>query len=46
MQNNALEGLDMKIIHMISICPTRMSYILTACKQTVANLVPLCYCNY
>ena len=42
MLNDALEGLDMKTVHMMSFCPTRMSYILTACKQTVINLVPLC----
>ena len=42
MLNDVLEGLDMKTVHMISFCSTRMSYILTACKQTVVNLVPLC----
>ena len=41
MLNYALEGLDMKTVHMMSFSPKRMSYILTACKQTVVNLVPL-----
>ena len=41
MLNDALEGLDMKTTHVILFCLTRMPYILTACKQTVVNLVPL-----
>lgn len=40
--NEALDVLEMKSVHMMSFCPTRMSYILTACAQTVVNLVPLC----
>ena len=40
--NDALESLDMETVHMMSFCLTTMSYILTACKQTVVNLVPLC----
>ena len=39
MLNDALEGLDMKTVHMMSFCPTRMFYILTKCEQTVANFV-------
>ena len=39
--NDALEGLNMKKVHMTSFCTTRMSYILT-CNHTVVNLVPLC----
>ena len=34
--------MDMKLIHMMSYCPTRMSYILSACTQVVINLVPIC----
>ena len=40
MLNDALEGLDMKMVHMMSFCCTRMSYILTACREAVVNLVP------
>ena len=39
--NNALEGLNMKTIHMMSFFPTKMSYIFIGCKQAVADLVPL-----
>ena len=39
--NDALGSLDMKTVCM-SFCPTRMPYILTACKQIVVNLVSLC----
>ena len=42
MVNDALEDLGMKIVHITSFCPTKMSCILTGCKQTVTNLVPLC----
>ena len=41
MLNDALEGLDMKTVHMMSFCPTRMFYILTKCEQTVVNFVPI-----
>ena len=40
MLNDALEDLGMTTVHMMSFSPTKMSYILTACKQTVINLVP------
>ena len=41
MLNDALEGLDMKTVHMLFF-PTRTSYILPECKHTVVNLVPIC----
>ena len=34
MLNGTLKSLNTKTLHMISFCPTRMSCILTACKQT------------
>ena len=37
----ALEMMDMKTIHMMTYCPTRMSYLLTASTQIVNLLVPL-----
>ena len=40
--NEALDVLDMKSIHMMTFCPTRMSYILSASAKTVALLVPVC----
>ena len=40
--NDALANLEMKPIHLMTWCPTRMSYILTASKRTVETLVPLC----
>ena len=40
--NNALEVLDLKTIHMMTFCPTRMAYLLSACAQVVKLLVPIC----
>ena len=40
--NEALEVMGMKKVHMASFCPTRMSYLLSACAQAVSLLVPLC----
>ena len=40
--NEALEMMDMKTIHMMTYCPTRMSYLLTASTQIVNLLVLLC----
>ena len=37
----ALEIMDMKTIHMMTYCPTRISYLLTASTQIVNLLVPL-----
>ena len=34
--------MDMRTIHMMTYCPTRMSYLLTASTQIVNLLVPLC----
>ena len=42
MLNDALEGLDIKTIYVMSFSSTRLSYILTARRQTVVNWVPLC----
>ena len=43
--NEALELMEMKFMHVMSFCPTRMSYILTACSQVVKQLVAICLCN-
>ena len=40
--NDALEVLEMKSIHMMTFCPTRMCYLLSACAQVVNLLVPSC----
>ena len=40
--NKALEMMDTKTIHMMTYCPTQMSYLLTASTQIVNLLVPLC----
>ena len=41
--NNALSALDMKPIHMMTWCPTRMSNLLTCASQVAkGNLLPLC----
>ena len=42
--NDALEGLDMKTVRMMSSCPTRMSYILTACKRSYEIMTGNCFC--
>ena len=34
--------MDMKTIHIMAYCPTRMSYLLTASTQMFNLLVPLC----
>ena len=34
--------MDMKTIHIMTYCPTRMSYLLTASTQMFNLLVPLC----
>ena len=39
--NDALEILEMKTIHMMTLCPTRLSYLLSACAQTVDQLVAI-----
>lgn len=40
--NEALDVLEMKSIHMMTFCPTRMSYLLSAAKQSVNLLAPIC----
>ena len=40
--NAALEAMDMKPVHMMTWCPTRMSNLLTSSAQTVENLFPIC----
>ena len=40
--NNALQAMDMKQVHLMTWCPTRMSNLLTCAVQTVKNLFPLC----
>ena len=40
--NAALETMDMKPVHMMTWCPTRMSHLLTSSAQTVENLFPIC----
>ena len=40
--NETLEMMDTKTIHMMTYCPTRMPYLLTASTQIVNLLVPLC----
>ena len=40
--NDALEVLGMKKMHKMSSCPTKMVYLLSACSQAVAVLVPVC----
>ena len=40
--NKALEMMDITTIHMMTYCPTQMSYLLTASTQIVNLLVPLC----
>ena len=39
--NDLLEIMGLKKVHMMSFCPTRMSYLLSACAQSVDLLVPL-----
>lgn len=39
--NVVLDILNMKKVHMVTFCPTRMAYLLTACAQAVALLSPL-----
>ena len=39
LRNETLEIMEMKTIHMMTFCPTRMSYLLSACSQTVKLLV-------
>ena len=41
--HEVLELMEMKPIPLMSFCPTRMSYILTACSQAVKQLVALCH---
>ena len=38
--NEALDQLDMKQLHLVSFCPTRMAYLLSACIQVVNMIVP------
>ena len=38
----AMHNLDMKPVHLVTWCPTRMMHLLIACRQTVENLVPIC----
>ena len=40
--NEIIDVMGMKKVHMISFCPTRMAYILTAAAHSVKLLVPLC----
>ena len=40
--NEALESMEMKLIHLISFCPTRISYTHTVCSQLVKKLLTLC----
>ena len=40
--NNALDLLEMKEVHMMTFCPTRMSYILSSAKQVLELIVPIC----
>ena len=40
--NEALQVLDMKEVHLITFCPTRMTCLLTACSQVVHFLLPIC----
>ena len=40
--NEALGMLDMKTVHIMSFCPTRMAYLLYACAQVVDLLLPIC----
>ena len=34
--------LDMKTVHILSFCPTRMAYLLYVCAQVVDLLLPIC----
>ena len=38
----AMHNLDMKPVHLVTWCPTRMMHLLIACRQAVENLVPIC----
>ena len=40
--NEDLEIMDLKAVHIIKLCPNRMSYILSASTQIVNMLVPIC----
>ena len=40
--NEALYVLEMKPLHLMKFCPTRMSYLLTPAAQSVKLLVPIC----
>ena len=40
--NEALELMEMELIHLMSFCPTRISDIVTACSQVVKQLAALC----
>ena len=40
--NEALEAMDMKPVHKMTWCPTRMSNLLTCSAQTVESLFPIC----
>ena len=42
--NEALQVLDMKEVHLMTFCPTRMAYLLTACSQ--ANMKELFLKNF
>ena len=40
--NDTLAVLHMRKVHMITFCPTRMCYLLTACALSVSLFVPIC----
>ena len=40
--NETIDLMGMKKVHMMSFCPTRMAYLLTAAAHSVKLLVPLC----
>ena len=40
--NDVLEVMGMKKVHLLTFCPTRMCYLLSACGLSVSLLVPIC----
>ena len=39
--NETLDIINMKSVHLMTFCPTRMCYLLMACKQVADLLVPI-----
>jgi len=40
--NEALQIFELKPIHLMTFCPTRMNYLLQACEQVIKILVAVC----